>query len=766
VGTLTTSGTSTTVTLSGGSTSQFVPNSYLMLLSGGNANGNMLKVASITNSTSFVVTMPINLSGGTSFEISAQWAAGNCGFLWMTQNHTLAPFTDPYNYAPGTGVQMFGDANITLHFIQSLIHVGLALADDDPRAVEILAMAYAYYYDNQFGPIEKNMWTGFNQSRVDYMGATEPEAAQIAAAITNSVNNPPDLISGVYLQRVAALGYYINLPFNELVPLWWGDPGQASWTPAYIDSWSFSIGLYPTTTEAKYANWWMRNQWGFWSPSNINYGGGWHTGPAFIFLDPAYQATDIATAPHQYLFRATDQASCGNYGFTCPAYKQYGNVISRTGLKSATDTLAFFDTADFYADDHTRAGEAGEVQIVKNSYLLGGDSQGNNSYAVFPGTAETPEFGGSNASLRQENVDFFDTQVLRWAGADPTGDPNNNYTYALAELVCTFRVPSINGCPTASDTSQPITRVQRHFLHFKKPGLQDYILQYDDWAASAGTTMRTYLHYALNGANPGSAISFAGGASGATITNTQPSSRLLSTVVTPAGANTVYTYVDNTNGTYSGGNGYTFRVSLCAGSGSCSPTATAFEAIVVHQPTASTAATMPAVTQLPSTNFRVVQVADSAMPKVAAFAQGGTTYAGASFQTSFTGTGQYVIAGLSPGTYTVTVGSNSPTSGTVAAGDNTLYFEAGSGLVVITSTGGAPPPPPPTGPPSAPPTTPSSCDLNGDGVVNNLDVQIAMNQAMGVVACTNANLQGNGQCNVIDVIRVFVAANGGACVLH
>jgi len=57
-----------------------------------------------------------------------------------------------------------------------------------------------------------------------------------------------------------------------------------------------------------------------------------------------------------------------------------------------------------------------------------------------------------------------------------------------------------------------------------------------------------------------------------------------------------------------------------------------------------------------------------------------------------------------------------------------------------------------------------SCDLNNDGGVNIVDVQIAINQALGVAACTTADLQQNGQCNVIDVQRVINMALGGSCV--
>jgi hypothetical protein len=56
----------------------------------------------------------------------------------------------------------------------------------------------------------------------------------------------------------------------------------------------------------------------------------------------------------------------------------------------------------------------------------------------------------------------------------------------------------------------------------------------------------------------------------------------------------------------------------------------------------------------------------------------------------------------------------------------------------------------------------SPCDLNYDGVVNVLDVVLAINQVIGSSACTNGNL-GAGACTVADVQSVIGAAVGGAC---
>jgi hypothetical protein len=48
--------------------------------------------------------------------------------------------------------------------------------------------------------------------------------------------------------------------------------------------------------------------------------------------------------------------------------------------------------------------------------------------------------------------------------------------------------------------------------------------------------------------------------------------------------------------------------------------------------------------------------------------------------------------------------------------------------------------------------------------VNAADVQIAVNQALGTVPCSNADLIGNDTCSVVGVQRVINASLGGACV--
>jgi hypothetical protein len=56
-----------------------------------------------------------------------------------------------------------------------------------------------------------------------------------------------------------------------------------------------------------------------------------------------------------------------------------------------------------------------------------------------------------------------------------------------------------------------------------------------------------------------------------------------------------------------------------------------------------------------------------------------------------------------------------------------------------------------------------SCDINGDAAINIVDVQIAINQALGLSSCNTADLLQNGQCSVLDVQRVINASLGAAC---
>jgi YetA-like protein/Bacterial Ig-like domain (group 1) len=57
----------------------------------------------------------------------------------------------------------------------------------------------------------------------------------------------------------------------------------------------------------------------------------------------------------------------------------------------------------------------------------------------------------------------------------------------------------------------------------------------------------------------------------------------------------------------------------------------------------------------------------------------------------------------------------------------------------------------------------SRCDLNHDGLINILDVQTAINQAIGLSTCGNGDVNSDGLCNIVDVQIVINASLGGSC---
>jgi hypothetical protein len=56
-----------------------------------------------------------------------------------------------------------------------------------------------------------------------------------------------------------------------------------------------------------------------------------------------------------------------------------------------------------------------------------------------------------------------------------------------------------------------------------------------------------------------------------------------------------------------------------------------------------------------------------------------------------------------------------------------------------------------------------SCDVNGDGSTNIVDVQLEVNAALGAASCGYQDVDANGSCDVIDLQRVISAALGASC---
>ena len=58
----------------------------------------------------------------------------------------------------------------------------------------------------------------------------------------------------------------------------------------------------------------------------------------------------------------------------------------------------------------------------------------------------------------------------------------------------------------------------------------------------------------------------------------------------------------------------------------------------------------------------------------------------------------------------------------------------------------------------------SKCDLNGDGRIDILDIQLAINEALGAAPCTNGDINSDGSCNVQDVQSLINSVMTGTCL--
>ena len=138
-------------------------------------------------------------------------------------------------------------------------------------------------------------------------------------------------------------------------------------------------------------------------------------------------------------------------------------------------------------------------------------------------------------------------------------------------------------------------------------------------------------------------------------------------------------------GVYTGGYGMSHRISVCAGS-SCGATVNTFESLIVHKIAQNLGDVTLTTTALnPDSNWTGVQTAD----KVVVLARGGVTHSTmGTFSTTHLGTAQYLLGGLTPGTYAVTVGGNPVTGSpfTVTDGDNSIEFESTAGAVSINAS--------------------------------------------------------------------------------
>lgn len=171
------------------------------------------------------------------------------------------------------------------------------------------------------------------------------------------------------------------------------------------------------------------------------------------------------------------------------------------------------------------------------------------------------------------------------------------------------------------------------------------------------------------------------------------------------------------------------------------PADTRFLHVLEAKNAGGTQSTTSLVQSVSGTNFdgAVVGTAAAMFKKTMADTFSTTTY-------SASGATTHYVSGLTPNhTYGVTA-TGAPGTATSDGAGVITFASVGTGNVTVTDR-----------------IQTVTCDLNGDGIINGADVAIAISQALGTVPCTNADLDQNGNCSVVDVQRVINASRGLGC---
>ncbi len=653
-----------------------------------------------------------------------------CGFWWYIKHEYEPVVITPGNEAnyltdyPGGNLYYQGGwpyaANHGMAHLKSLFEAALALADDDARARSALTQLMAWHLKWRHA-WDTSTWTGITENGSRYQQYIDnPYAPEWMISLNQSISGGYDM-RGTWSHQELPLEIYGLLPdggtgagYGPFMLDQWLDPTGVN-SNSTISDWADPVlkmtQLYPSDPLVPYAYWlledWNANQFNTFNWQNFQDS----LITQYIEFDPTAAQSAVSALPAQYLFKDTSYSTCQtlwgsqiathNWSNGTPATDTPGcypnssfeHAISKSSWASnATQVLISASWAGNL--DRAGGGQYGAYHIYRNGYLLAGNGTGT-SPDLSTGSArstcgncstlasdEVIEIGGADNWAALNSNANVSASMARWSGADPTGDSQSRYVYAMVDMTPTYA------------TTANVSRAQRHVVHFKKASTQDYIVSYDDVALSSGNQIQAWWHYFVSGANGTNAVSVNTSAKTVSDTLAGNQAELLTTFLPVAGTNTVALLSNGTNAN-------TVDTYTCPSTNgtSCNNSATSGEWMAVHLPSASASATMPTLTQLTVTasggNAAAVQIADSTGPKVAVFARQAALLTTASFTTTHSGTAQYLIAGLQAGSYSVTV-NGSAISGspfTVAANDNSLYFESTAGPIQVTQSGttGTPP---------------------------------------------------------------------------
>ena len=654
-----------------------------------------------------------------------QWTANDCGRIVATKSQVSNSIgVQPAVYGPGVA----GSVSNSGFILDALANGGgssppawmvfeLETAPNDPRAVRDLVRNQGQLFDYGVRPLI-DFSTGRLRDGPGYsMDGDGVTADLFIWALTQSIPSYPLLdATGPWAQNQAVWDMFETLPdLQGGIPslMGWGGHGAQAYTmtPGGVTIYGLALNsaneFAPlSAATARFRNWQERIDPGgtLWAAPESD-----RMALGFLHNDPRIPSSDYTVMPHQFAFNTSGSADVT--ALTGWPAEYLGNaVFSRTGWSSVNDTLTLFDASTFTSGVYDSP-RVGQTAIWKTGCLMGADTNPcNGFYAADPSTL-SDTFGFAGAGLAQFNTGvppLLGRTTMTWAAANAGsygaqyGDNASRYAAACVDATPNYNQSALN---------LSVNHVQVCWADFKKSGNDQFIFQQHDASLNSGTAaMAWHLQFPQNGQTQRGTVNMPTGSTVSLGGNKIKS--LQDGLGSPARTHGLITYVTSPGtitlnddcvshgggqcapgDTYSGGNGYTHRFTVAGGS-SVGALVSSFSSVAVSKIMSSLSDTTLTTSDLnPDSNFTGVQACGAISCAVYLRARGGKTYSSiAGFTTSHTGTAQYLIGGLTAGTYAVTVNS-SPVTGspfTVGTGDNSLYFESTAGAVAVSQTGVAP----------------------------------------------------------------------------
>ena len=688
------------------------------------------------------------------------WQPGDCGWLWAAHHSFQDQTGNPTTWPPSAGDTSAWSGNGTAGFMAGpRMSIDFVLAPYDPRAVLEAATSEGYWWDFNFSTI-LNYEAGIGHWGPDYtqnavQGATKFTVEILNNALTGASPSAPNFdLTGNWSQTPALGKMFLTLPdynsqkagasvptpamYGSAPPLYfpdsvgatgWGTDGTFLFNPTSQTAQFYRNFLENMTTQTSWS-------WGqvYGSPVITS---------ALLSNNPNIGSTNFTTQPMQYLFGTTDYATAQsltgwNYGakwggFAAISRTTWSSYNSSSTLKSGGHLMVQFRT---YAGDYD-CNMFGHVQFYQVGTLLGSDYQnsdncsfGNNSdYSVM---GDELQFAGSRSNVLGQlpgpgaSIPPATSlmAITEWSSANhgswptPYGDQNSQYM-----RVCGDESGAYNHTMVA-------VNYDIHCIDELKPtGGDHFIIDSRFVSTTTAQQIATHIHYPQNGqtatAEQGPSYSeghttcpgshgctgldsdrwiqeLESGTADGYAADPTPNFGLISKFLSPSN---IFVSWDcpggvecNSGSTYSGGAGNTDRITICAGTGSCSSSANLLESFTVHKIAGSLTDTNLTANAIGTAdgNWFGAQVYGANSCAVVLEARGGVSHATMTIFTPASTSGvcannvQYLFGGLTPGAYNVTVGGNTVSGSpfTVTAGDNSIEFTSFAGTVALYGSGG------------------------------------------------------------------------------